>query len=627
MAVARPERSRAYLSCTHFFYRPKMKTNQTVIHSVKRLWRHLEKHRKYQCGLLLILMLISAVAEVISLGAVLPFLGVLAAPERVFRYPLVAEFAPRLGITSAEQLLLPFTIIFVLAAVASGAVRLLQVWANTRFAYAIGHDLSVEVYRRTLYQPYQTHLARNSSEVISGVDKVNTAIGVITNTLLICGASIIVLCLVLALFAIDPFAAFSAFLGFGAIYGGVTWWARQYLLYNGQRIAEAHIKRLKALKEGLGGIRDVLLGGKQPAYSNLYRLADWEMRKAERSNIAIDFSPRYVVEALGMTLIAFLAFSLARQSGEMAAALPTLGALAMGAQRLLPNLQQIYTGWATITGRQASLYNVLELLDQPLPKEMLLTAPAPLAFRKEVRFDSVHFKYNPDGPLIIAGLDLVIPRGARVGFVGSTGSGKSTTIDLFMGLLQPTAGQILVDDQPLVDEKIRAWQRLIAHVPQSIFLADTTLAENIAFGVPLKDIDLERVKKAASSAHIAEFIESNPQGYHALVGERGIRLSGGQRQRIGIARALYDQAEIMVFDEATSALDNTTEQVVMDAIDKLGGDLTILLIAHRLSTVQRCDLIVELDQGKVVAQGTYEQLLECSPTFYKMAHIRDVNSE
>lgn len=605
-----------------------MKTDQTVIHSIKRLWRHLEKHRKYQCGLLLVLMLASAVAEVISLGAVLPFLGVLAAPERVFRHPLVAEFAPKLGITNAEQLFLPFTIFFVLAAVASGAIRLLQVWASTRFAYAVGHDLSVEVYRRTLYQPYQTHLARNSSEVISGVDKVIHAIVVLTNTLLICGASLIVLCLILTLLAINPFAASISFIGFGTIYGGVTWWSRQHLLSNSQRIAEAHIKRLKALQEGLGGIRDVLLSGKQAAYSNLYRRADWEMRKAERSNLTIDYSPRYIVEALGMTLIAFLAFSLGRQSaGGMAAALPTLGALAMGSQRLIPNLQQIYASWASITGRQASLENVLELLDQPLPQEMLLPKPSPLSFQDEVRFDSVCFQYSPDGPLIIAGLDLVISRGAKIGFVGSTGSGKSTTIDLFMGLLQPTSGQILIDGQPLDGEKIRAWQRLIAHVPQSIFLADTTLSENIAFGVPLKDIDFKRVKKAAASAHIAEFIENNSQGYHALVGERGIRLSGGQRQRIGIARALYDQAEIMVFDEATSALDNTTEQAVMDAIEKMGRDLTILIIAHRLSTIQRCDLIVELDQGRIVAKGTYNQLLECSPTFREMARTRGTNNE
>jgi ATP-binding cassette, subfamily B, bacterial PglK len=212
----------------------------------------------------------------------------------------------------------------------------------------------------------------------------------------------------------------------------------------------------------------------------------------------------------------------------------------------------------------------------------------------------------------------VIPRGARVGFVGRTGSGKSTTLDLLMGLLVPTEGEFLVDGQPISGKRVRAWQRSIAHVPQSIYLADTTLAENIAFGVPLATIDMSRVRKAARQAQIADFIESSPEGYQANVGERGIQLSGGQRQRIGIARALYKQASVLVFDEATSALDNSTEQSVMDAIEGLSGDITILLIAHRLTTVQRCDAIVELEQGRVVAQGTYEQLLERSVSFSKM---------
>jgi ATP-binding cassette subfamily B protein len=210
-----------------------------------------------------------------------------------------------------------------------------------------------------------------------------------------------------------------------------------------------------------------------------------------------------------------------------------------------------------------------------------------------------------------------------VGFVGSTGSGKSTTLDLLMGLLPPTEGALLVDGQPLTGRYLRAWQRTIAHVPQNIYLADTTLAENIAFGVPKVDIDAERVKQAARQAQVADFIESRPEGYEAFVGERGIRLSGGQRQRIGIARALYKQASILVFDEATSALDNATEQSVMDAIDGLDRDLTILLIAHRLTTVRHCDMIVELENGKVVAEGTYERLLESSPSFRAMARLTD----
>ena len=230
----------------------------------------------------------------------------------------------------------------------------------------------------------------------------------------------------------------------------------------------------------------------------------------------------------------------------------------------------------------------------------------------------MRFRYSSDGPWVLNGLDLTIAKGARIGFVGATGSGKSTTMDLLMGLLEPTDGQILVDSEPLSRNRVRAWQRAIAHVPQSIYLADATLAENIAFGVPSGAIDMERVRQAARQAQIADFIEGRPQGYDALVGERGVRLSGGQRQRIGIARALYKQATVLVLDEATSALDNVTEQSVMDAIEGLDRDLTILVIAHRLTTVKRCDGIVELQHGRVVAQGKYEQLLECSNSFRQM---------
>jgi ATP-binding cassette subfamily B protein len=233
----------------------------------------------------------------------------------------------------------------------------------------------------------------------------------------------------------------------------------------------------------------------------------------------------------------------------------------------------------------------------------------------------VRFRYTNDDPWVLDNFNLVIAKGTRVGFVGSTGSGKSTMLDLLMGLLMPTEGVLLVDGQTISGNRLRAWQRSIAHVPQSIYLADTTLAENIAFGVPPDTIDLDRVQQAARQAQIADFIESSPEGYQAYVGERGIRLSGGQRQRIGIARALYKQASVLVLDEATSALDNATEQSVIDAIEMLNRDLTILLIAHRLTTVRRCDTIVELEHGRVVAQGTFEQLLECSPSFRRMSMV------
>jgi len=264
------------------------------------------------------------------------------------------------------------------------------------------------------------------------------------------------------------------------------------------------------------------------------------------------------------------------------------------------------------------MIDTIELLDQPLSAEMLRTDIVPLHFQDLMRFDNVRFRYNSEGPWVLDNFNLNIPKGSRVGFVGSTGSGKSTTLDLLMGLLYSTEGEFLVDGKPIHENNVRSWQQTIAHVPQSIFLADSTIAENIAFGVSRDSIDLERVKQAAYRSQISDFIEKQAKGYDTFVGERGIRLSGGQCQRIGIARALYKQASVLVFDEATSALDNETEQSVMCAIEGLSQDLTILIIAHRLTTVQHCDVIVELKHGRVVAQGTYDELCESSPSFRAM---------
>ena len=585
-----------------------------------RLWHHLSRRRQLQFGLLLGLMLVSAFAEVVSLGAVLPFLGVLVAPDSVFGNPYVASVALACGFTTADQLLLPLTVAFAAAALLAGAIRILYLWATTRFAVASGTDLNIEGYRRTLYQPYSVHLARNSSEVISGLTvKVNgVVLGVMLLSLTLLSSTILLVAITLALIAIDPMVATVAILGFGGCYAVITWMTRRQLHRNSQRFAYEQTQVIKALQEGLGGIRDVLLDGTQQVYCDIYRRADHPMRRAQGENSFIGQSPRFIMEALGMVLIAALAYILTRQAGGIATALPVLGALALGAQRLLPALQQIYSSWAGIAGNHASLADAITLLDQALPAEILQPAPAPLVFHGSIRFDAVRFRYTSGGPWVLDGLNMTIPKGARVGFVGATGSGKSTTLDLLMGLLIPTEGKVLVDGQPISGTHLRAWQRNIAHVPQNIYLADTTMAENIAFGVPRDAIDLDRVRVAAQQAQIADFIESSPDGYQAYVGERGIRLSGGQRQRIGIARALYKQATVLVFDEATSALDSATEQSVIDAIEVLNRDVTILLIAHRITTVRRCDIIMELEHGRVVAQGAYEQLLERSHSFRRM---------
>ena len=585
-----------------------------------RLWYHLGR-RRYQFVLLAGLILLSAFAEVMTLGAILPFIAILAAPEKAMQYPVVADIARSWSIDTPDQLVLPLTAAFCLAAIVAGVMRITVMWLSTRLTFASGADLSIEIYRRTLYQPYKVHVARSSSEMISGITgKVgHTTIGVLFPLLTVISSSVLLVAIAIALVVINPLVAMLAAGGFGAGYVLITWFSQRRLNRNSQLIADEHTRVVKALQEGLGGIRDVLLDGTQVVFCDVYQQAERRWRLAHGENVFIGQSPRFVMEALGIVLIAVLAVAVSRQPGGVAEALPVLGALALGAQRLLPVLQQGYAAWASIAGSLASFEDTIELLDQPLPEEASRPRPAPLLLRNEIRFDGVRFRYGADGPWVLNDLDLVIPRGVRMGFVGTTGSGKSTLMDLLMGLLSPSDGRILVDGEPLSNERTRAWQQSIAHVPQTIFLADTTIAENIAFGVRRKDIDMDRVGNAARQAQIADFIESKPDGYEATVGERGVQLSGGQRQRIGIARALYKEASVLVLDEATSALDNATEKEVIDAIAGLDRELTILIIAHRLTTVRHCDSIVELENGQVVAQGTYDELMMTSDSFRSAA--------
>jgi ATP-binding cassette subfamily B protein len=584
-----------------------------------RLWHQLSTRRKRQFGLIVVLVLGSALAEVVSLGAVLPFLAVLAAPDKVMKYAFVGPLMRQLGVNSPSQLVLALALGFACAAILAGALRTLLLRVLTRVAFATGADLSSEVFRRTLYQPYQVQITRNSSELISVITgKLAETVNILNQILLLISSSVLMVFILSALFFINPVVALLSMASFGGAYASITHFSRKQLRTSSQRIAIEHTQVVKALQEGLGGIRDVLLDGTQPVYCDIYRKAEHEMRRAYGNIVFASASPRFAMEALGMVLIAALAYGMSRGAGGVSSAIPTLAALALGAQRLLPVLQQGYAAWAAISGGQAALAITLDFLAQPLPAGALVPAPSPLLFRRSIVFSAVWFRYS-SGPWVLNDVKLTIRKGMRVGFVGSTGSGKSTLLDVLMGLLPPTQGELLVDGDTMQGERVRSWQRAIAHVPQSIFLADRSVAENIAFGVPRSDIDMGRVRLAARQAQISDFIEARQDGYEAWVGERGIRLSGGQRQRIGIARALYKNASVLVFDEATSALDSATEQSVMDAIDGLDRDLTVLLIAHRLSTVRRCDMIVELEQGRVVCQGTYDELLASSASFRNMA--------
>ena len=557
-------------------------------------------------------MLASGVAELLSLGAVLPFLAVLSDPERLWQQPLVQALAGRVGFTQTSELLLPATLTFAVAAVLAAVVRLANLWLNGRLAAAVGSDLSCEAYRRTLYQPYGVHVQRNSAAVITGtITQIARTVDALTALLQLVTAAVVATGLLAGLLLIDWAVALGAAALFGSVYGLLAITSRQELQRNSQRIAAAAKQQIKALQEGLGAIRDVLLDGNQGTYVAIYRQADLPQRQLQAKNQFLSTFPRYALEALGMVALALLGGLLVQQQGAGGAVIPLLGALALGAQRLLPALQQVYANWSSLKGFNADLAGVLAMLNQPLPPLVRMGEPLPL--REGIRMVGVYFRYGPEQPEVLRGLDLEIRRGERIGLIGSTGSGKSTTVDLLMGLLSPTAGRVLVDGMNLHDpahlERLTAWRAAIAHVPQSIYLADSSIAENIAFGVARDQIDLARVQQAAAQAQIASFVEAIPDGYNSFVGERGIRLSGGQRQRIGIARALYRQARVLVFDEATSALDTGTEQDLMDAVNQLSKELTVVMIAHRLSTVRTCDRVIRLEQGRLMDDGVPELVL------------------
>jgi len=576
------------------------------------IWQHITKRRRKQFYFLLFLMILSSITEVISIGAVLPFLAVLSAPEQVFYHPLMQSFIYTLEskyglttITEPNEIILPVTLIFIAAILLSTSIRLVLLYVGTRLAHSTGADFSIKTYYHTLYQDYSIHIARNSSEVINGIIvKTGAAVGIIQSSLTLMSSLILTIGIMSALLAIDRNVAIIAAVCFSIFYLIVVYFTKKQIKKNGQTIADNSTLMVKSLQEGLGGIRDILIDSSQLFYTRIYQNADLPLRRAISNNIFMQNSPRFIMEALGMSVIAGIAFVMIQKEGGAEATIPVLGALALGAQRLLPALQQSYLAYSNINALKASFNDLLDILEQPLPSYINKPRPVPIKFQQEIQLKNMSFSYSENAPWVLKDVNLRIAKGQRIGVIGVTGSGKSTLLDITMGLLFPSNGEILIDGDVITAENRRAWQAHIAHVPQNIFLSDSSIEENIAFGIPKDEINSQQVKKAAKQAQISELIEGWSDGYQSFVGERGIKLSGGQRQRIGIARALYKKADVLVLDEATSALDNETEREVMKAIESLGRELTIIIIAHRKTTLKGCDMLIEVSKDAVKSWKT-----------------------
>jgi ATP-binding cassette, subfamily B, bacterial PglK len=585
--------------------------NHSIFFLIKKLFFLMEYRRRYQLLLLLILMIIASILEVISIGAVVPFLGVLIDPSSIFELPAAQPFIQILGVEQPSQLILPIVILFGVAVLVSGVMRLLLLWASIRFSFAIGVDFSVGIFNQVINQPYIVHTKQNSSNIISSISiKIDQVVqGVVLPILNIISSFIIVIAVVFILIAINPTTALISISFFSMLYILIYLNVRKKISVNSLNISRESNNLIKILQETLGGIRDIIIDGNQKFYLNIYRNTDLCFRKSQGNNNFIGQSPRYIMETFGIILIILLAYMLS-VNGEksLTSGIPVLGALALGAQRLLPVMQLFYNSWTNIKGTYSIFSEVLDLLS--INNSMTTSVSGGnLAFKKNIKLKGVSFDYQKKSPLAINTINIDIKKGSCVGIIGKTGSGKSTLIDIIMGLLEPLNGTLEVDGSVITNSNRRAWQSRIAHVPQNIYLSDNTLEENIAFGIPVEEIDSSLVKLAAISANIDCVVNKWPLKYKTIIGERGIRLSGGQRQRIGIARALYKQADVLFLDEATSSLDSETESNIMEFIEQLDKDMTIIIIAHRITTLKNCSSILELNNEGEIYEKSYNDII------------------
>ena len=562
------------------------------------LHRFMSPARRRQMILLALLMPLSALAEMLGIAAIVPLLSLLSSEATQGEMSWLAEWLASAAAWAGVSSVAMASALFVIAAIAVAVTRLLLARSSQRFAYGLGHEIVVDIQRRLLFQPYLFHARHHSSQVLASLDKVEQFIfSLVLPVLQGVGAAIIAMFIIAALLWVDAASTMLALMSVAAAYAVVLLATRRRLDDHSTVVRTAYDLRIKAVQDSVGGIRDIIVDHSQSIFLETIRTIDRRLMRTRMEMAILAIAPRFVIEAVGMVVFAVLAVVLASGAGGLAAALPVLGALALGAQRLLPLVQQIYRGWASLIAGRSTMAQLIDLMQLPVEESV---AGPPLEFRDSIRVEGVGFRYDDDSGPVLAGVDLVIRKGARIALTGRTGSGKTTLTDLVMGLFPPTSGRILIDGVELNRTTARAWQRNIAHVPQSIFLADASIARNIAFASPDGPIDMERVRHAASIAQL-EFVARLPLGFATEVGERGIRLSGGQRQRLGLARAIYKQAPVLLLDEATSALDDATEEAVLRALDALGdAGCTILIVAHRASTIATCDQIVRIDNGRIV---------------------------
>jgi ABC-type multidrug transport system fused ATPase/permease subunit len=587
----------------------------------------LSSRHRWQVVLLLVAMVCQAAVELVGVASIAPFMSVAADPGVIHRNGVLQRLYELGGFASETAFLVALGLAVIGVIVLSSGVSAAATWAMLRYAWAVHHHLANRLLRGYLAQPYAFFVECNTANLHRNLlaEVQSVASGVLIPALTVVARSLVTLAIVVLLVAIDPLLALIVVLVLAGAYGLIYLIVRRRQGALGFARMDANRERYKVAGEAFGGIKDVKVLQREAAFASRFVPPSASFSRAMASNTAIAQLPRYLLEAVAFGGILLIVLFSLHAGLEFARILPTLSLYAFAGYRLMPTLQQIFAGVTQIRFNRAALDELSNDLERFRDDRIESHLPPALPFQESIDFDAVTFRYPGASRPALDAVSLSVPLNQTIGLVGASGSGKTTLVDLLLGLYQPMSGRILVDGVELDEVRIPAWRQQVGYVPQQIFLSDDTIASNIAFGVPHQEIDVARVERAARIAHLHDFVQALPDGYETVVGERGVRLSGGQRQRIGIARALYHEPAVLVLDEATSALDGATEEAVMDAIRGLAGHKTIVLIAHRLSTVRDCDRIFLFDQGRLACHGTFDELAASSPLFRAMAKLNSAD--
>ncbi len=548
-------------------------------------------------------MVFSSVIEAFSIGAIVPFIGAITNPEYIINNKNIGDILLTLNIVNQKDVIYFFSISFILTVLIAGIFRFGMVYAITKYSFSVGHEISLKLFRNILYKKYQFHINRNSSQLIS--DITNKANNIIYNGLLpylrLISSLLFLGGILILMLTINPVGTLLIFIISGSFYCLLIKLLKSKIKLNSELATRENVNLIRLIQEAVGGIREIILSNGYYHYLSTFTLSSKKLREAQSKNTFMEGSPRFLIETLILLLFGIVILLLNVYSSELIDNLPMLMLIGLSAQKMLPLFQTIYSSWASIQSVSCDLTDLSATLSEGAGVNISskINAINNLNFSNKILFNNVSFSYDGTNDLLLKNISLHILKGKTTGVIGISGSGKSTFLDLFAGLIEPTSGQIYIDNEPLAGETVMLWQQKIAYVSQNVFLSDCSIAENIAIGSSLKEIDYSLLNNVCHKAQLSDLISMLPDGYMSIVGERGSRLSGGQRQRIGIARALYKKCEIIIFDEATSALDVKTENSVMQTINNLDSSITVIIVAHRTSTLSHCDHIYEVKNNTI----------------------------